>query len=239
MTQRVSIATFFSSITSVQGLTCWKQYYFLVYLMQQRSQGPLTLPKLVTNCGAPNQLRSDNAPKFKGRTWMTYLWKHQIQSAFTEAYHPKENPCEHQGGALKAAVIHCLTVTNVDLEFWCYCMEHMCLLQSVADCLSSTRMANVTQTSLWWCPWHQYVLIALNFGIQYGITPLSKCSPSLKCSMASSLVLQRTLEMLFASLFLLILKIQRSLSRSFGPMMLPLRSSTNCGKDAFKEVEFL
>jgi hypothetical protein len=92
---------FFSSITSVWGFTCWTQYYFLkssfdvVYLMQQRSQGPLTLPKMVTDCGAPNQIRSDNAPKFKGCTWMTYLWKHQIQSAFTEAYHPNENPCEH------------------------------------------------------------------------------------------------------------------------------------------------
>jgi hypothetical protein len=50
---------------------------------------------MVTDCGAPNQIRSDNAPEFKGRTWMTYLRKHQIQSAFTEAYHPNENPCEH------------------------------------------------------------------------------------------------------------------------------------------------
>jgi hypothetical protein len=70
---------FFSSITSVQGFTCWTQYCFLkssfdaVYLMRQRSQGPSTLPKMVTNCGAPNEIRSDNEPKFKGHTWMTYL----------------------------------------------------------------------------------------------------------------------------------------------------------------------
>jgi hypothetical protein len=89
--------------------------------MRQRSQGPSTLPKMVTDCGAPNQIRSDNAPEFKGRTW----------SFFTEAYHPNENPCERRGGALKAAVIHCLAVTNADLEFWCYCLEHICLLQSV------------------------------------------------------------------------------------------------------------
>jgi hypothetical protein len=86
---------------------------------------------MVTNCGAPNQIRSDNAPEFKGHTWMTYLQKHQIQSAFTEAYHPNENPHECQGGALKAVIIHCLMVMNVDLEFWCYCLKHMCLLQSV------------------------------------------------------------------------------------------------------------
>jgi hypothetical protein len=78
------VNTFFSSITSVWGFTCWTQYYFLksgfdaVYLMQQRSQGPLTFRKMVTNCGAPNQM-SDNAPEFKGHTWMTYLWNHQIQ----------------------------------------------------------------------------------------------------------------------------------------------------------------
>ena len=94
------VDTFFSSITSVRGFTCWTQYYFLksgfdaVYLMRRRSQGPSTLPKMVTDCGAPNQIRSDNAPEFKGRTWMTYLRKHQIQSSFTEAYHPIENPCE-------------------------------------------------------------------------------------------------------------------------------------------------
>jgi transposase InsO family protein len=95
------VDTFFSSITSVWGFTCWTQYYFLkssfdaVYLMRRRSQGPSTLPKMVTDCGAPNQIRSDNGPKFKGQTWMTYLRKHQIQSDFTEAYHPNENPCEH------------------------------------------------------------------------------------------------------------------------------------------------
>jgi hypothetical protein len=65
---------------------------------------------------------------------MTDLQKHQIQSAFAKAYHPNENPCEHQGGALKAVIIHCLMVTNADLEFWCYCLEHMCLLQSVIAC---------------------------------------------------------------------------------------------------------
>jgi hypothetical protein len=83
---------FFSSITSVWGFTCWTPYYFLksgfdvVYLMRWRSQGPSTLLKMVTNCGASSQMRSDNAPEFKGHTWMTYLWKHQIQSARTGAY---------------------------------------------------------------------------------------------------------------------------------------------------------
>jgi hypothetical protein len=64
----------------------------VVYLMWWKSQGPLTLLKMVPDCGAPkNQIRSDNAPEFKGRTWMTWpifrnikasqpLQKHTIQT---------------------------------------------------------------------------------------------------------------------------------------------------------------
>jgi hypothetical protein len=54
----------------------------------------------------------------------------------------------------------------------------------------------------------------LNFGVRYGITHLNNRSPSLKCCVASSLVLQRMLEMLFVSLFLLTQTIPRSCNRS-------------------------
>jgi hypothetical protein len=85
----------FLSITSVQGFTCWMQYYFLksgldaVYLMQWRSHGQSTYPKMVTDCGVQNQIRSDNAPKFKGNIgWRIFgiikssqhLQKHTIQT---------------------------------------------------------------------------------------------------------------------------------------------------------------
>ncbi len=60
-----------------------------------------------------------------------YLQKHQIPSQFTEAFHPNENYCEHHGGAIKAAVVHILMTSNAALEFWCYCLELVFLLQSV------------------------------------------------------------------------------------------------------------
>ncbi len=166
---------------------------------------------MVTNCGAPNQIRSDNAPKFRGRTWMTYLCKHQIQSAFTEGYHPNEDPCECWGGALKAAIIHCLEVMNADLEFWCYCLEHICVLQSVIAhrwlrwwTLHELHYGDTPNISMFrfefWCPVWYYAP--------------KQSSPSLKCCVAGSLVLQRIMEMLFVSLFLLTQMIPISHNRS-------------------------
>jgi hypothetical protein len=83
---------------------------------------------------------------------MTYLWKHQIQSAFTEAYHPNENPCEHWGGALKAVIIHCLAGIFVLLS-------GARVFTQVSDSLLSTQLAYVVWSSLWWYPRHQHVLI--------------------------------------------------------------------------------
>jgi hypothetical protein len=83
---------------------------------------------MVTDCGAPLLIKSDNAPEFKGKTWVGYLRKHQIPSQFTEAFHLNANYCECHGGAIKAAVIHILMTTNAELEFWCYCLELVLLL---------------------------------------------------------------------------------------------------------------
>ena len=63
--------TFFSSIPSVQGFTCWTQYSFLrsgldwVYLMRQWSQYLPTLQRMLVDCGVPHTIHSDNAPEFK------------------------------------------------------------------------------------------------------------------------------------------------------------------------------
>jgi hypothetical protein len=86
---------------------------------------------MVTDCGAPSLIKSDNAPEFKGKHWVTYLWKHQIPSAFTEGHHLNKDYCEHCGGVLKAAVVHTLSVTAAELVSWCYCLEYITLLQSV------------------------------------------------------------------------------------------------------------
>jgi hypothetical protein len=73
------VDTFFSSIPSVRGFSCWNLFCFqrtgldVVYLMRRRSQSPATLPRMVAECGAPLTLKSDNAPEFKGKRWVDYL----------------------------------------------------------------------------------------------------------------------------------------------------------------------
>ena len=96
------VDTFFSSIPSIRGFTCWNLFCFkrtgldIVYLMRRRSQSPTTLPKLVTDCGAPTCMKSDNAPEFKGKRWVSYLENLTVESKFTEAHHPNENLAERR-----------------------------------------------------------------------------------------------------------------------------------------------
>ena len=131
------VDTFFSSITSVRGFSCWNLYCFqrtgldVVYLMRRRAQGPTTLPKMVADCGAPAVIKSDNAPEFKGKRWVDYLTSMSIRSEYTEAHHPNENLAERRGGALKAAVVHLMRITGCPLQFWCFALEYVCLLRSV------------------------------------------------------------------------------------------------------------
>jgi hypothetical protein len=132
------VETFFSSIPSVRGYQCWNLYSFkrtgfdVVYLMRRRAQGPTTLSRMVTDCGAPVKIKSDNAPEFKSKRWTSYLDSMSIQPEFTEAHHPNENLAERRGGAIKAAVVHLLRVTGCPLEFWCYyALEYVSLLRTV------------------------------------------------------------------------------------------------------------
>ena len=48
-----------------------------------------------------------------------------------EAYHPNQNPYERHGSVLKVATSHLLLVTGAPLNFWCYTLEYIALLQSV------------------------------------------------------------------------------------------------------------
>jgi predicted outer membrane repeat protein len=166
--------------------------------MQRRSQGPSTLPKMVIDCGAPSLIKSDNAPEFKGKTWVNYLRKHQIPFQFTEAFHLNENYCEHRGGAIKTAVIHILMTTNAELEFWCYCLELVFLLQSVlARCSLSCRTSQelhfgeTPDISMFW-----FVFWCLS-----GTMHLDCLFQSQRCFQDDTLGLPKTLEMHFASLF--------------------------------------
>jgi hypothetical protein len=131
------VDTFFSSITSVRGFTCWNLFCFkrtgldVAYLMRRRAQSPPTLARMITDCGAPRQIKSDNAPEFKGQRWIACLEQHSISSVYTEAHHPNQNLAERRGGTLKAAVVHLLRISGVPLHFWCYALEYMCLFRSV------------------------------------------------------------------------------------------------------------
>jgi hypothetical protein len=142
------VDTFFLSVKSVCGFTCWTQYSFkksgydAAYLMQRRSQGPSTLPKMVTDCGAPSLIKSDNAPEFKGKTWVDYLRKHQIPSQFTEAFHQNENYCECRGGAIKAAVSKC-RVGILVLLFG------VSATAPIGASLSQSWLAHITKTTRW------------------------------------------------------------------------------------------
>jgi hypothetical protein len=99
--------------------------------MQRRAQGPTTLTRMVTECGAPTKLKSDNAPEFKSKTWTLFIDKMSIQPEFTEAHHPNENLAKRCGGANKTVTVHLLRITGCPLGFWCYALEYVCLLQTV------------------------------------------------------------------------------------------------------------
>ena len=129
--------TFFSSIPSVRGFTCWTQYSFLcsgldrVYLMRRRSQYLPMLQQMLVDCGIPHTIHSDNTPEFKSERWTKLANMYLIKKTYMEAYHPNQNPCECRSGVLKAATSHLLLVTGAPLNFWCYALEYISLLQSV------------------------------------------------------------------------------------------------------------
>lgn len=131
------VDTFFSSVPSVRGYSCFNLYCFkrtgldVLFLMHRRSQSPPTLAKLITECGAPIKMKSDNAPEFKSKKWMSYLEDYTISPAFTEAHHPNQNLAERRGGMLKTATTHLLRITGAPLDFWCYAMEYVCLVWTV------------------------------------------------------------------------------------------------------------
>ncbi|KAI2513041.1 hypothetical protein MHU86_1332 [Fragilaria crotonensis] len=76
-------------------------------------------------------MKSDNAPEFKGKKWLSYLESLSVASQYTEAHHPNQNLAERRDGALKAATVHLLTITGAPLSYWCFAIEYVCLLRSV------------------------------------------------------------------------------------------------------------
>ena len=99
--------------------------------MRRRSQYSPTFQQMIVDCGIPHTIHSDNAPEFKSEKWTKLTKTYLIKNTYTEAYHPNQNPCEHCSGVLKAATSHLLLVTGAPLNFWCYALEYIVLLQSV------------------------------------------------------------------------------------------------------------
>ena len=100
--------------------------------MRRRSQYLPTLQRMLGDCGVPHTIHSDNAPEFKSDRWTKLTQTYMIKNTYTEAYHPNQNLCERRGGMLKAATSHLLLVTGAPpLEFWCYALEYIALLQLV------------------------------------------------------------------------------------------------------------
>ena len=99
--------------------------------MQCRSQYLLTLQRMLVDCGVPHTIHLDNAPEFKSEGWTKLTQMYLIKNTYMEACHPNQNLCEHRGGVLKAATSHLLLVTGAPLEYWCYALEYIALLQSV------------------------------------------------------------------------------------------------------------
>jgi len=123
--------TFFSSLKSIRGYTCFQLYAFetsgldVPFLMRRRSQSPSTLEDLLREVGAPFEMKSDNAPEFKGKRWLSILRRAVVASSYTEPMHPNQNLAERRGGSLKAALVHLLHSTGAPLAYWCFALEYV------------------------------------------------------------------------------------------------------------------
>ena len=112
--------TFFASIESVRGYTCWQLFAFrrscydVVYLQKRRSQCHLSLMDLFRQTGVPSKLVSDNAKEFHSAKWTNILRKYCVDSAYTEPHHPNENLAERRGGTLKNATWYLLHSTEIN-----------------------------------------------------------------------------------------------------------------------------
>lgn len=131
--------TFFSSVESVRGYTCFNLFGLReggldkVYLMRRKSQALSTLQQFVAEVGAPKCLLSDNAHELKSKAVTKYLNSIAVPTRKTEPHHPNQNLAERRGGSIKASVVHLLLMTGAPLTFWCYALEY---IASVRECIA-------------------------------------------------------------------------------------------------------
>ena len=127
------VDTFFSSVQSVRGYTCWNLHSYkdsqldVVHLQQRRSQGLSNLKRCFVANGVPHTVHTDNAREFTSKKWKNYL--SSIKSTSTEPFHPNQNLSERRGGTLKSWVVHLLTITCAPVDYWCFCLEYVATLR--------------------------------------------------------------------------------------------------------------
>jgi hypothetical protein len=98
--------TFFSSAPLLRGFTCWNLFCFIqtglgmIYLMWHRSQSPTTLPRMITDCGAPTDMKSDNFLFLSLRgsdglhTWKVCRWRRSTPKPIIQTIILRNNAAE-------------------------------------------------------------------------------------------------------------------------------------------------
>ena len=108
---------FFSSVTSIQGYTC-----FLVNVLLHSQVDDIQLKRrepevcehfqdFIRQVGAPNISVTDCASSFLGKAWKVIRCKHCIDDHATEPYHQNQNDSERRGGDLKTAILKVLLLS--------------------------------------------------------------------------------------------------------------------------------
>ena len=64
----------------------------------------------------PTAMKSNNASKFKGKTWQSTARLAGVQLLYTEPHHPKQNLTERRGGAIKTMVVHMIRRSDAPPE---------------------------------------------------------------------------------------------------------------------------
>ena len=172
--------------------------------MQRWSQYFPMLQRMIVDCSIPHTIHTDNTPEFKLEKWNNFTKMYLIKNTYTEAYHPYQNPCERHGGVLKAATSHLLLVMGAPLNFWCYALDYIALLQLVIvhqnlnwDTPHTLHYGDTLDISIF------HFVFGPLCGTMQPVTPFL----ILRCSLASSLDLPVMLEMQFAFSLLLTMMI--------------------------------
>jgi hypothetical protein len=124
------VDTFFLSIPSARVYTCWILFSYkrtgldVVYLIHRRAQNPSTLTRLVSKCGAPTTLISDNALEFKCKRWVSFLETMSVCSLSSPrriiSAKALPNVAVAQSKLLPFTYYGLLVAPGCPLEFWCY-----------------------------------------------------------------------------------------------------------------------